>query len=102
MAIVGRAADVPEGEIRRFEVEGRVIAVTRSLGEFYAFDTRCTHEDCDLVDEGEVIEKELTCLCHFSVFDLRSGDVLDGPAPEPLGMYEISTDGVDLDVRISP
>lgn len=100
MAIVARTSDVPEGAIRRFEIEGKSIGVAHSGGQFYAFDSTCTHEACDLVDEGEVYDSELTCLCHFSVFDLGTGDVLDGPAPEPLETYEVLTDGGDLDVRI--
>lgn len=99
MAIVAKAADVPEGEIRRFEVDGRTIAVARSDGEFYAFDVECTHEGCDLADEGELAGTELTCLCHFSVFDLGSGQVVDGPAPVPLEVFEV-TAGDELDVDI--
>lgn len=99
MAIVAGASHVPEGEIRRFEVEERAIAVARSEGEFFAFDVTCTHEGCDLVDEGEVAGRELTCLCHFSVFDLGSGEVIDGPAPQALEVFDVIVDE-DLDVSI--
>lgn len=99
MTIVAKPSEVPEGEIRRFEVYGQSIAVARSDDEFYAFDTECTHEQCDLVDEGELAGTELTCFCHFSVFDLRTGEVVDGPATLPLDVFEVTV-GDDLDVDI--
>lgn len=99
MAVVARTSDVPEGAIRRYEVGGQVFAVARSDGEFYAFDPVCPHEDCDLVDDGELAGSELTCLCHFSAFDLGTGEVIDGPADAPLKVFEVTV-GDDLDVRI--
>lgn len=100
MAVVAKTGDIPEGALKRFEIDGQSIGLTRSGGKFYAFDTKCTHEECDLVDEGEVYDSELTCLCHFSVFDLGTGDVLDGPAPKSLRMYEVVVQDDDLDVRV--
>lgn len=99
MVVVAKTSDVPEGEIRRFEVDGREIALAQSDGEFYAFEPECPHESCDLVEEGELAGTELTCLCHFSAFDLGTGEVIDGPAELPLEVFEVSTDG-DLDVNI--
>lgn len=99
MAFVAKASEVPEGQIVRVEIGGRDIAVAQSDGEFYAFATECTHEGCDLIDEGEIVGNELTCVCHFSVFDLISGDVLDGPALRPLPVFEV-TAGDELDVDV--
>ncbi|MGB8362880.1 MAG: Rieske (2Fe-2S) protein [Acidimicrobiia bacterium] len=99
IVVVAPASDVPEGEIKRFDVAGREIAVTRSDGVYYAFDPECTHEACDLVDDGEVDGTELTCLCHFSVFDLATGEVIEGPADLPLQTFELTSDGF-LDVTI--
>jgi len=99
MTVVPGALDVPEGEIRRFEVGGQDLAVARSDGGFYVFDPVCPHEACDLVEDGEVAGTELTCLCHFSVFDLNTGEVIDGPADTPLKVFETKADD-DLELSI--
>jgi 3-phenylpropionate/trans-cinnamate dioxygenase ferredoxin subunit len=40
----------------------------------------------------------IMCQCHGSRFELASGAVVNGPATEPLTMYEVQE--VDDDVRI--
>ena len=98
--IIGKASEVLPGQIKMFDVNGRVISVANSDGDFYAFDDECTHQACSLEDEGEVDGTELTCLCHLTVFDLTSGEVLGGPAADPLPIFEVSVTGDDLDLSV--
>ena len=100
MAVVGKSSDVPDGEIKAFDVEGMRIAVAQSEGEFHAFDDLCTHEECSLEEDGEIDGTEVTCLCHFSVFDVHTGKVIEGPATEPLQVYGVNLIDGDLDVTI--
>lgn len=44
------------------------------------FSAICTHQGCPVQPEGA----ELRCPCHQSVFDAATGEVLGGPADEPL------------------
>jgi nitrite reductase/ring-hydroxylating ferredoxin subunit len=54
------AADVPEGEVRRFEVDHRPIAVTNLCEQcFRAVDAICSHAHYFL-DEGEVDVEDQT------------------------------------------
>ena len=100
MAIVAGASEIPPGEIKAFDVGGERVAVANSDGEFFAFNDVCTHEECSLEEEGEIEGSELTCLCHFSVFDLLSGEVIDGPSAEPLPIYDIRVTEGNLDVSV--
>lgn len=100
MAIVGRISDVPEGSIQGFDIAGQRIGIAQSDGDFFAFDVICTHEECDLEEEGEIEGSELTCLCHFTVFNLHSGEVVDGPAADPLPMFDVLVTDGDLEVTI--
>ena len=72
---VASTADVPEGEVRRFVVDGEEVAVV-NLGEagFRAVSDICSHEHYHLSD-GEVDEEEQTIECwkHGSTFDLNTG-----------------------------
>ena len=58
-----------------------------SVGDaFYAFGDTCTHRGCSLA-EGELEATIVTCPCHGSQFDVTTGEVLRGPAVEPVRSY---------------
>ena len=91
---VGPADDVPEGELRLFEVAGRPVAVARWGGELHALDDACTHQGCSLAD-GELEDGAVVCPCHAGEFELATGEVLSGPPPEPVHVYPVRVlDGV--------
>ncbi|MGH2817351.1 MAG: ferritin-like domain-containing protein [Actinomycetota bacterium] len=96
---VGRADDVPEGEMRMFEVGRQRIAVANSGGSLYAFGDVCKHRGCPL-HEGRLEGTTVTCPCHGSRFDVRTGQVMSGPATEPEPVFETSLEGGDLKIRI--
>lgn len=85
---VGDSGEVPEGEVKAFDVNGAEIAVARVEGQVYAFSDICTHRHCNLANGGELDGFELECECHGSVFDVRTGEVRNPPATEPLEHYE--------------
>ena len=85
---VGTAADLFEGDMRRFEVEGRPVTVTRVGGSLFAFDDTCTHRECSLA-EGELEGTAVICPCHGSQFDVTTGRVLNPPATEPVKTYPV-------------
>ena len=94
---VGKADDVPEGEMRQFQVGGDDIAVANVAGDLHAFSDVCTHMQCSLV-EGDLEGTTVTCMCHGSQFNVITGDVLNGPATEPVDTYEVAVEGDDLKV----
>lgn len=96
---VGPAADIPEGEMRSFQVGGEDIAVANVDGAFHAFGDVCTHAHCNL-SEGDLDGTTVTCPCHASEFDVTTGEVLNGPAVEPVDSYEVRTDGGEIRIGI--
>jgi nitrite reductase/ring-hydroxylating ferredoxin subunit len=84
---VGSAADVPDGEMRVYQVGGEDVAVANVDGVYYAFGDTCTHMACSL-SEGDLDETTVTCACHGSEFDVTTGDVLAGPATEPVPSFD--------------
>jgi 3-phenylpropionate/trans-cinnamate dioxygenase ferredoxin subunit len=96
------AGDVPEGEARRFAVDGRLIAVV-NLGDegFRAVDAICSHAKYFL-DEGDVDvdEGSIECPQHGSTFDLETGKPLTLPATQPVEVFSITTDGDDILVEV--
>ena len=69
-------------------------SLTRTSRGIVAFDTRCTHAQAPCI----LSESLLRCPTHGSVFDPESGEVVRGPAVEPLKSYR--TIEVNGEVRI--
>jgi nitrite reductase/ring-hydroxylating ferredoxin subunit len=96
---VAGAAEVGEGELAAFEVGGARIAVANVGGTLHAFDDTCTHLGCSLA-EGELEGQVVTCPCHGSQFDVTTGEVLRGPAHEPVQRYAARVESQALRVEI--
>jgi len=80
----GFALVVPEaGEVIVVDVDGTPVAVTTLDGGSIAFEETCTHRECPL-SEGTFDGATVTCPCHKSRFDLRTGEPLNGPATLPI------------------
>jgi 3-phenylpropionate/trans-cinnamate dioxygenase ferredoxin subunit len=86
-----RLEDLPDGGARRFEVDGRAVAVVRIGDDVYAIGDRCSHQDISL-SEGEVDPDALTIECwkHGSTFDLRTGKPETLPATQPVPVYDVT------------
>jgi nitrite reductase/ring-hydroxylating ferredoxin subunit len=66
------------------------IAIARVGGRLYAFDDLCTCSDhaCPL-SGGRLSGTTIMCQCHGSLFDIRTGAVLGGPATESLEVHAV-------------
>jgi 3-phenylpropionate/trans-cinnamate dioxygenase ferredoxin component len=95
-----RLDDIESGTARRFDINGRRIAVIRIGDDVYALGDTCTHADFSL-SEGEVDPEERTVECwkHGSLFDLATGDALTLPATRPTPVYEVVVE--DGEVRVA-
>lgn len=96
---VAGTADVAEGELTAFDVDGVRVAVANVDGTFHAFDDTCTHLQCSLA-EGDLEGTVVTCSCHGSQFDVTNGAVLRGPAQEPVRSYATRVEDHAVQVEI--
>jgi 3-phenylpropionate/trans-cinnamate dioxygenase ferredoxin subunit len=94
--------DVPEGEVRRFELGHRPFAVT-NLGEegFRVVDAICSHAHYFL-DEGEVDAdlETIECPKHGSTFDLNTGRPRSLPATQPVEAFAVKVDDDDVLIEV--
>jgi nitrite reductase/ring-hydroxylating ferredoxin subunit len=95
----GMDANIAEGTIVAVGDPADPVAVARGGGRLYAFDDTCTHEECPLSD-GIVTDAEVECPCHGSIFDMRTGEALTGPALESLRTYTVRVEDGRIQVLI--
>lgn len=90
---VCKAADLAEGSMAKFAVNGRDIAVANlGGGEFAAFDDTCTHAGASLA-EGRLESGTVVCGWHGARFNCRSGSLEQFPAKiNGLGSYPVTVD----------
>jgi 3-phenylpropionate/trans-cinnamate dioxygenase ferredoxin subunit len=69
---VARVEDVPPGQVRRVEAEGRALALVNRDGEFFALSAVCPHQGGPL-DQGSLWHGALECPWHHFRFDLATG-----------------------------
>lgn len=74
-------------------LEGGYVITQPEEGAFFAFSSRCTHQGCTVSD---VREDGIFCQCHGSLFGLRDGSPLQGPATDPLVRASVTESGTDL------
>jgi nitrite reductase/ring-hydroxylating ferredoxin subunit len=90
-------AELPEGKpVRRLLGEVPVVAI-RSGGQVHVLADRCSHMSGSLA-EGDLADGSVTCPWHGSVFCLRDGSVVRGPATAPQPAFEVRT--VDNAVQV--
>lgn len=80
-------AEGEEGALREVRAGALLLGVARAAGRWHVFDAYCTHAECPLTD-GWLEGTSVRCACHAALFDLETGTALDGPAMEPIGLYE--------------
>jgi thiosulfate dehydrogenase [quinone] large subunit len=92
---LGPASQLPAGQAAYYHdpVNGSTdIVVRESNGTFAAHSAICTHAGCTVEYSGG----QLLCPCHGSMFDARTGAVLQGPAVAPLPARRVVEHGGQL------
>jgi nitrite reductase (NADH) small subunit len=84
--------DISVGQIRLVHLGGDEVAVYNADGALYATQSACTHRGGPL-SEGDLSGCVVTCPLHGSQFDVTTGQILQGPATEPLTRYQVIVDG---------
>lgn len=73
-----------------------VIKDPTNAEKLIAVNPTCTHAGCAVTWESD--RQKFVCPCHDSEFS-SSGEVLEGPATEPLASYEVKVEGDSILVK---
>jgi nitrite reductase/ring-hydroxylating ferredoxin subunit len=93
---------LPGGKGVRVTLDGTDVLLVRSGEGILAVANRCTHQGAPLHKGLLKLAGSMPtvqCRVHGSVFRLRDGSVLRGPATQPLPAYDARVDGSTLEVR---
>jgi nitrite reductase/ring-hydroxylating ferredoxin subunit len=97
-AAVLEDAQLGDGEMRCVEADGTAVMVARSGGALYALSGHCSHRGGPL-HEGTLDARTVTCPWHDSVFDLRDGALVHGPAAYPQPAWDTRVRDGRIEVR---
>ncbi len=96
---VGKAGELSDGEMNSYGAGGRQIAIANVEGDLHAWDDVCTHQQCSLA-EGELDGTIVECPCHGSQFDIMTGEAVQGPAVDPVDVFEVREEDGSLQVLV--
>ena len=100
---VGPADAVPNDFVVPYYLDDRKlrVSVARVGDHLHAFDDLCPCADraCPL-SGGLLTGTTIMCQCHGSRFNIVSGAVLNGPATDPLNVYEAREVNGSIQIRV--
>jgi nitrite reductase/ring-hydroxylating ferredoxin subunit/uncharacterized membrane protein len=80
------------GQMKLVHLNGHRIVVAREGDRIVAFGDHCTHRGGPLSD-GVLACHMITCPWHGSQFNVETGEVVSGPAEEPIQIYPVRVEG---------
>ena len=90
--------ELADGQMRCVEADGTAVMVARAGGSLYALSNHCSHRGGPL-HEGTLDDTSVTCPWHHSVFDLRDGALIHGPAAYPQPAWDARVREGRIEVR---
>jgi NAD(P)H-dependent nitrite reductase small subunit len=95
---VAQASEIPAGQGKCIEVEGKRIAIFNVDGTYHAIDDVCPHQGGPL-SEGEISGTVVTCPWHGWEFDITTGVNRDD-SDTAQQQFAVKVDGDDILVEL--
>ena len=86
--VVGKTGDLASGEMKFVAVDRERVLLANVDGAFYALRDACGHRNAPL-SRGKLIGCLIECPLHFAQFDVRTGELVNGPVSTPVPVYEV-------------
>ena len=95
---VGKTNDLAPGEMKFVAVDRERVVLANVAGALYALRDMCGHRNAPL-SRGKLTGCLIECPLHFAQFDVRTGELVDGPVSTPVPIYEVRVEGDTVYVR---
>ena len=96
---VASTKDLSPGKMKGVEAGGKQVLLANLAGQYYAIGNVCAHMGC-LLSDGILKGENVQCVCHGSVFDVKTGKVVNGPAQKPEPAYQVKLEGDQILVNV--
>jgi nitrite reductase/ring-hydroxylating ferredoxin subunit len=89
---VAKTADLLPGQMKWVAVNGERRVLANVEGKFYAISDVCGHRNAPL-SRGKLDGYLIECPLHFAQFDVRTGELVNGPVSTAVAVYQVRVDG---------
>ena len=93
---VASVADIPEGTLRSIQRGLDRICLFNHAGRIGATADLCTHQAFPMSEGTLESDGTIECAWHGARFDCRTGEVREGPAVEPLTVYDVRVENGEV------
>jgi 3-phenylpropionate/trans-cinnamate dioxygenase ferredoxin component len=81
--------------MKLIEVNKIPILVVNVEGEYFAIENKCYHRGCKL-SNGTLTGEIVKCKCHGSSFNVKTGEVVHGPASKSEPKHTVKIEGNEI------
>jgi nitrite reductase (NADH) small subunit/3-phenylpropionate/trans-cinnamate dioxygenase ferredoxin subunit len=96
---VCRVEQLSDGEARTVEVSGKLVALFKDQGQYYAIDDICPHMGASL-SGGYVENGVVTCPWHAWRFRLKDGAWADSPRVK-IGCFPVRVENGEIQIAVN-
>ena len=89
---VAKTTDLLPGQMKWVAVDGERRVLANVEGTFYAISDVCGHRNAPL-SRGKLDGYLIECPLHFAQFDVRTGELVNGPVSTAVAVYQVRVDG---------
>jgi len=89
---VAKASELSPGQMKWVAVNGERRVLANVKGTFYAISDVCGHRNAPL-SRGKLDGYLIECPLHYAQFDVRTGELVNGPVSTAVPTYQVCIEG---------
>jgi len=95
---VAKTVELSPGQMKWVAVNGERRVLANVEGAFYALSDVCGHRNAPL-SRGRLDGYLIECPLHYAQFDVRTGQLVNGPVSTAIPVYEVRVDGETVYIK---
>jgi 3-phenylpropionate/trans-cinnamate dioxygenase ferredoxin subunit len=95
---VAKTTDLLPGQMKWVAVDGERRVLANVEGTFYAISDVCGHRNAPL-SRGKLEGYLIECPLHFAQFDVRTGELVNGPVSTAVAVYKVRVEGETVYIK---
>jgi nitrite reductase/ring-hydroxylating ferredoxin subunit len=96
---IGAVKELEYTPMKGVVVDGKEILIVKTGTKIFAIGNKCTHRGFKL-SSGKLEGETVRCPCHGSMFNIRTGEVVKGPAKNPEPSYTVTVENDEFSLNL--